>query len=197
MLSLNVDLLKGRILRSLIIFAIPLFISSVFQQLYNTVDVMIVGNYLGDTSLAAIGASAAVYELLVGFSLGVGNGLSIVTARSFGSNNEEEVKKKFVAMVKKLSPDVVVCGPALHYPNFGEMAGGLAEEINNNSGIPAFAAISVENPGTEKYKDRVIVVKTPKKGGIGLNESIENICKMAIKLANNENVDELKNKVCF
>jgi len=54
---------------------------------------MIVGNYLGDTSLAAIGASAAVYELLVGFSLGVGNGLSIVTARSFGSNNEEEVKK--------------------------------------------------------------------------------------------------------
>ena len=93
MLSLNVDLLKGRILRSLIIFAIPLFISSVFQQLYNTVDVMIVGNYLGDTSLAAIGASAAVYELLVGFSLGVGNGLSIVTARSFGSNNEEEVKK--------------------------------------------------------------------------------------------------------
>ena len=197
MLSLNVDLLKGRILRSLIIFAIPLFISSVFQQLYNTVDVMIVGNYLGDTSLAAIGASAAVYELLVGFSLGVGNGLSIVTARSFGSNNEEEVKKKFVAMVKKLSPDVVVCGPALHYPNFGEMAGGLAEEINNNSGIPAFAAMSVENPGTEKYKDRVIVVKTPKKGGIGLNESIENICKMAIKLANNENVDELKNKVCF
>ena len=63
------DLLKGRILRSLIIFAIPLFISSIFQQLYNTVDVMIVGNYLGDTSLAAIGASAAVYELLVGFSL--------------------------------------------------------------------------------------------------------------------------------
>ena len=96
MLSLNVDLLKGRILRSLIIFAIPLFISSVFQQLYNTVDVMIVGNYLGDTSLAAIGASAAVYELLVGFSLGVGNGLSIVTARSFGSNNEEEVKKSVV-----------------------------------------------------------------------------------------------------
>ena len=112
-------------------------------------------------------------------------------------DNEEEVKKKFVAMVKKLSPDVVVCGPALHYPNFGEMAGGLAEEINNNSGIPAFAAMSVENPGTEKYKDRVIVVKTPKKGGIGLNESIENISKMAIKLANNENVDELKNKVCF
>ncbi|MEG0297407.1 MAG: MATE family efflux transporter [Clostridium sp.] len=93
MLNTNVDLLKGRILRSLIIFAIPLFISSLFQQLYNTVDIMIVGNVLGDTSLAAIGACAAVYELLVGFALGTGNGLSIVTARSYGSKDENLVKK--------------------------------------------------------------------------------------------------------
>ena len=41
--------------------------------------------------------------------------------------NEEEVKKKFLAMAKKLNPDVVICGPALHYPNFGEMAGGISE----------------------------------------------------------------------
>lgn len=112
-------------------------------------------------------------------------------------NNEEEVKKKFVAMAKKLSPDVVVCGPALHYPNFGEMAGGLAEEINNKSDIPAFAAMSLENPATEKYKNKVIVVKTPKKGGVGLNQSMENICKMAVKLAKKENVEDLKREVCF
>ncbi|MGL4107535.1 MATE family efflux transporter [Clostridium sp. LP20] len=93
MLNTKVDLLKGKILRSLIIFAIPLFISNLFQQLYNTVDIMIVGNYLGDTSLAAIGASAAVYELLVGFALGTGNGLSIVTARSYGANDENLIKK--------------------------------------------------------------------------------------------------------
>ncbi|MDO5039977.1 GrdB-related putative oxidoreductase [Clostridium sp.] len=111
--------------------------------------------------------------------------------------NEEEVKKKFLAMAKKLGPDVVICGPALHYPNFGEMAGGLAEEINNNSDIPAFAAMSAENPATTKYKDRVIVVKTPKKGGVGLNQSIENICNMAIKLANKENIETLKKEVCF
>ncbi|WP_194189894.1 MATE family efflux transporter [Clostridium chrysemydis] len=93
MFKTNVDLLNGKILKSLIIFAIPLFISNLFQQLYNTVDIMIVGNYLGDTSLAAIGASAAVYELLVGFALGTGSGLSIVTARSYGSKDEELVKK--------------------------------------------------------------------------------------------------------
>lgn len=93
MISTNVDLIKGNILKSLIIFAIPLFISNLFQQLYNTADVMIVGNYLGDTSLASIGACTAVYELLVGFALGVGNGLSIVTARSYGSGDKELVKK--------------------------------------------------------------------------------------------------------
>lgn len=93
MKSLEVDLLKGNILRVLIIFAIPLFISNLFQQLYNTVDIMIVGNYLGDTSLAAIGACAAIYELLIGFALGVGNGFSIVTARSYGANDENLVKK--------------------------------------------------------------------------------------------------------
>lgn len=96
MLKMNVDLLKGKILKSLIIFAIPLFISNLFQQLYNTVDITIVGNYLGDESLAAMGACAAVYELLVGFALGVGNGLSIVTARSYGSNDEDMVKKSVV-----------------------------------------------------------------------------------------------------
>lgn len=92
-LDFNVDLLNGSILKSLIIFTIPIFISNVFQQLYNTMDTMIVGNYLGDVSLAAIGACTAVYELLVGFSIGIGNGLSIVTARAYGSNNKDLLKK--------------------------------------------------------------------------------------------------------
>ena len=55
-----------------------------FQQLYNTVDTMIVGNVLGDTALAAIGSCGAIYELLVGFGLGIGNGLAIVAARAYG-----------------------------------------------------------------------------------------------------------------
>lgn len=111
--------------------------------------------------------------------------------------NTDEVNKKFVAMAKKLSPDVVICGPAFHYENCGEMMAGLAEAINLNSDIPAFAAMSIENPATAKYKDKIHIVKTPKKGGTGLNESIENICEMAIKVGTKENIDELKEKVCF
>lgn len=66
----NVDLMNGPILKSLLVFMLPILVSSLFQQMYNTVDTMIVGNVLGDTALAAIGACGAIYELLVGFGLG-------------------------------------------------------------------------------------------------------------------------------
>ena len=89
----DVDLIHGPIFQSLMIFALPLLVSNIFQQLYNTVDTMVVGNYLGDVSLAAIGACTSIYDLLVGFALGIGNGLAIVTARSFGSQDKELLKK--------------------------------------------------------------------------------------------------------
>ena len=72
---------------------LPIFISSLFQQLYNTVDTMIVGNVLGDTALAAIGSCGSIYELLVGFGLGIGNGLAIVAARSYGAQDHDLLKK--------------------------------------------------------------------------------------------------------
>ena len=99
MASLKTDLLKGNILKSLIIFAIPLLISNIFQQLYNTVDTAIVGHYLGDMSLAAIGACTAVYDLLVGFALGIGNGMSIVVARSYGAGDENLLKKSVAGSI--------------------------------------------------------------------------------------------------
>ena len=89
----QVDLLHGLIFRNLLLFAIPIFISNLFQQLYNAADAMIVGNVLGDTSLAAVGACASIYELLVGFGLGIGNGLAIVTARAYGAQDPDKVKK--------------------------------------------------------------------------------------------------------
>lgn len=91
--SLNVNLLTDKISKSLILFALPILISGIFQQLYNTVDTVIIGHYLGDKSLAAIGASMAVFQVIIGVSQGFGNGFSIVTARSFGSKNEDLLKQ--------------------------------------------------------------------------------------------------------
>ena len=97
--KLEVDLVHGNILKSLLVFAIPLIISNIFQQLYNAVDTMIVGHYLGEVSLAAIGSCGSVFELLVGFSLGIGNGLSIVAARSCGAEDEELLKKSVAGSI--------------------------------------------------------------------------------------------------
>lgn len=97
--STNVDLINGPIFKSLILFAIPMLISNIFQQLYNTVDTMIVGHYLGDSSLAAIGACTPVFDLMVGFALGIGNGLSIVSARFFGLGNKKLLKQSVASSI--------------------------------------------------------------------------------------------------
>ena len=89
----NVDLMNGPIFKSLLIFMLPILVSCLFQQLYNTVDTMIVGNVLGDTALAAIGACGAIYELLVGFGIGIGNGLAIVAARAYGAGDDDQLKQ--------------------------------------------------------------------------------------------------------
>lgn len=97
--TFQLDMLGGPIFKTLVLFALPVLLSNIFQQLYNTVDTMIVGNYLGDASLAAIGVCAPIYDLLVGFALGIGNGLAIVTARSFGAGDEEELKRSVAGSI--------------------------------------------------------------------------------------------------
>lgn len=91
------DFLSGRIFIPMIQFAIPVLFSALFQQLYNTIDTLIVGRTLGETALAAIGAASPIYELLIGFALGFGNGLAIVTARCFGSRDERMLKDSAAA----------------------------------------------------------------------------------------------------
>lgn len=93
----EVDLLHGPIFTSMLLFTMPLLISRIFQQLYNMVDTMIVGHYLGDSALAAMGATTPVYDLLVGFAMGIGTGLATVTSRSFGSGDQKLLKRSTAA----------------------------------------------------------------------------------------------------
>lgn len=92
-----IDLTRGPILPTLLQFAWPILISSIFQQLYNTADTMIVGHYLGEQALAAVGASSAIFELLIGFAIGVGNGMGVVIARHYGAKNEALLKQSVAA----------------------------------------------------------------------------------------------------
>lgn len=96
---MRVDLLTGDILKTMFAITIPFLISNIFQQLYNTVDIIIVGHALGDMSLAAIGASAPIFNLLVGFALGIGNGMSIVVAKVYGTGDRQMLKKSVAGML--------------------------------------------------------------------------------------------------
>lgn len=83
-------------------------------------------------------------------------------------------------MVNKLKPDVVMCGPCFNYLNYGKMAARIAYDINQNTSSKAIAAMSDDNQETiNEYKDKLCIIKTPKKGGIGLNESLEGRCVLA------------------
>lgn len=84
---------EGNIITVILIFAFPIFLGNIFQQLYNVVDTAVIGNVLGDDALAAVGASAALYGLVIGFSSGITNGFSVVLARFFGAKDEEKMRE--------------------------------------------------------------------------------------------------------
>ena len=82
---------QGVIWKQLVLFAIPLIMGNIFQQLYNTVDSIVVGNYLGTSALAAVGATTAICNTLVNFFNGISIGAGVVISTCFGSRNHEKL----------------------------------------------------------------------------------------------------------
>lgn len=86
------DMTKGTPWKLLLQFAVPLFIGNIFQQLYNMVDSIIVGNFVGPNALGAIGTTNSLTFLFFSLVAGLSVGIGIIVAQFFGSNNEEKVK---------------------------------------------------------------------------------------------------------
>ena len=87
----SLDLTQGSITKQIILFALPILLSQVFQNLYNSVDSLIVGNFLGTTALAAVTSCADISQLLVGFFTGLSAGAGVLFARYFGMKNYERL----------------------------------------------------------------------------------------------------------
>ena len=77
----QVDMTEGSIIRHLILFAFPLFIGNIFQQLYNTVDTWVVGNYVSNEAFSAVGSVGPIINLLIGFFLGLSSGAGVVISQ--------------------------------------------------------------------------------------------------------------------
>ena len=70
----DVDMTEGNILRHIISFALPLLIGNIFQQLYNTVDTWVVGNYVNNEAYSAVGTVGPIVNMLIGFFMGLSSG---------------------------------------------------------------------------------------------------------------------------
>ena len=87
------SLTQGPIAKSLLLFALPVFIGNLFQQFYNTFDSWCVGNFIGDNALAAVSSSASLIFLMVGFFNGLAMGAGVILARHYGAKDYDALKR--------------------------------------------------------------------------------------------------------
>ncbi|MDD8048739.1 MAG: MATE family efflux transporter [Thomasclavelia sp.] len=100
------DLVNGKIWKSLVFFSLPLLVGNLFQQLYNTVDSYVVGNFVNSNALAAVGQSTPIINMLVGFFMGLATGAGVVIAQYYGAQKYEKMSK---AIHTSIALTLVLC----------------------------------------------------------------------------------------
>lgn len=89
----QVDMTEGKPWKQIVIFTFPMLIGNVAQQLYNTVDSIVVGKYVGDNALAAVGSASPIFNLLLVLFVGIAMGAGIMVSQYFGSRDRENLSK--------------------------------------------------------------------------------------------------------
>lgn len=89
----KIDMTKGPVMKLVVLFALPICIGNVLQQLYNTVDTLVIGNFCSSVSLAAVGTSTQPVEIFLCLFLGIGTGVSILVSQSTGKGDISRVKE--------------------------------------------------------------------------------------------------------
>ena len=89
----DADMTQGNILRQYIDFALPLTVGLLFQQLYSAVDSVVVGNFVGETALGAVGSTGNIINMLIGVCNGLSLGAGAVISQAYGAKNHERISK--------------------------------------------------------------------------------------------------------
>lgn len=87
----DVNMTEGSIIRHLLVFALPLLVGNLFQQLYNTVDTWVLGNYVGDEAYAGVGSVGPIINTLIGFFTGLSSGAGAVISQYYGAKRDDKV----------------------------------------------------------------------------------------------------------
>ena len=85
----STSLTEGSVWKSMLLFAMPVFLGNVFQQLYNTLDAWCVGNYIGDNALAAVSSSGSLIFMMVSFFNGVAMDAGVIIVREFVAKQDQ------------------------------------------------------------------------------------------------------------
>ncbi|MBQ4281748.1 MAG: MATE family efflux transporter [Spirochaetales bacterium] len=112
----DMDMTSGPIVRQIITFALPLLFGSLFQQLYNTVDTWVVGNFVGKNSFSAVGTLSSATNLIISFFMGFSNGASVIISHYFGAKDNASVNKAshtFMAVTLILCVALTIIGIAI------------------------------------------------------------------------------------
>ncbi len=88
-----VDMTQGRPWEKIVLFTVPMLIGNIAQQLYNTVDSIVVGKYVGDNALAAVGSASPIFNLLLVLFVGISMGAGIMVSQYYGSRDRENLSK--------------------------------------------------------------------------------------------------------
>ena len=91
--SKEIDMTRGNLLKKMIIFAIPVMLSGIFQLLFNACDLIVVGKFAGDDSLAAVGSTTSLTSLVVNLFIGISVGANVVVATSIGKKDNDKCQK--------------------------------------------------------------------------------------------------------
>ena len=89
----QVDMTEGRPWEKIVAFTIPMLIGNIAQQLYNTVDSIVVGKYVGDNALAAVGSASPIFNLLLVLFVGISMGAGIMVSQYYGSRDRENLSR--------------------------------------------------------------------------------------------------------
>lgn len=112
----EMDMANGAILPKMLLFALPLTCSSILQLLFNAADIIVVGRFAGDNSLAAVGSTASIIQLLVNLFIGLSVGANIIAARYYGAGKKEDLRKTvhtalLVSLISGIFLSIVgICG---------------------------------------------------------------------------------------
>ena len=105
----EIDMTSGSVLKKMLLFSFPLMGSSILQLLFNAADIIVIGRFAGDNSLAAVGATASLINLLVNLFVGLAIGANVLTARYYGAKRDADISQTVHTSIA-LS---IVCGAGL------------------------------------------------------------------------------------